>query len=162
MCRSVVFPVNFRAMRGFIFRGKIADAQGRVSSSNAHSLSLRRGTGSDLLDTELGELGLQLLELLGKFFLALSPELTSLDLGCRLKFISITNPQRLRKKSPIRKNCAFNIPWWAASCRVVRVLSTMRIEDGPGQFGMFVVGLGFFSVLVRSRCGWAKRARDCG
>lgn len=47
------------------------------------SLSLRRGTGSDLLDTELGELGLQLLELLGKFFLALSPELTSLDLGCR-------------------------------------------------------------------------------
>lgn len=77
------------------------------------SLSLRRGTGSDLLDTELGELGLQLLELLGKFFLALSPELTSLDLGCRLKFISITNPQRLRKKSPIRKNCAFNIPWWA-------------------------------------------------
>lgn len=90
-------------MRGFIFRGKIADAQGRVSSSNAHSLSLRRGTGSDLLDTELGELGLQLLELLGKFFLALSPELTSLDLGCRLKFISITNPQRLRKKKPDSK-----------------------------------------------------------
>jgi hypothetical protein len=60
---------------------------------NAHSLSLRRGTGSDLLDTELGELGLQLLELLGKVFLALSPELTSLDLGCRLKFVSIQTPR---------------------------------------------------------------------
>jgi hypothetical protein len=87
----------------YFFRGRIADAEGRVSSSNAHSLSLRRGTGSDLLDTELGELGLQLLELLGKVFLALSPELTSLDLGCRLKFISITNPQRLRKKARIEK-----------------------------------------------------------
>jgi hypothetical protein len=143
------------------FEVELQMSKGRVSSSNAHSLSLRRGTGSDLLDTELGELGLQLLELLGKVFLALSPELTSLDLGCRLTFISITNPQRLPKK-PEFKNCAFNIPWWAASCRVVRVLSTVRIEDGPGQFGMFVVGLGFFSVLVRSRCGWAKRARDCG
>lgn len=37
---------------------------------------------------------------------------------------------------------AFNIPWWAASCRIVRVVD-VRIEDGPGQFGMFVVGLGF-------------------
>lgn len=49
--------------------------------SNAHSLGLRRGTASDLLDAELAELLLQLLQLLGEIILVLSPELTSLDLG---------------------------------------------------------------------------------
>lgn len=50
----------------------------------AHFLGLRRGTTDDLLDTELGQLDLQLVQLLGEIILALSPELTSLDLGCRL------------------------------------------------------------------------------
>lgn len=50
-------------------------------NSNAHSVGLRGGTASDLLDTELAQLGLQFLQLLGEVILALSPELTSLDLG---------------------------------------------------------------------------------
>lgn len=44
-------------------------------------MGLRGGTASDLLDTELAQLGLQFLQLLGEVILALSPELTSLDLG---------------------------------------------------------------------------------
>jgi hypothetical protein len=30
-----------------------------------------------------------------------------------------------------------------------RTVVEVRIEDGPGQFGMFVVGLGFFFFGVR-------------
>ena len=52
---------------------------------HAHSLSPRRGTTSNLLDTELVKLGLQLLQLSVEVILVLSPELTSLDLGCRLE-----------------------------------------------------------------------------
>lgn len=55
----------------------------RIGIKHAHSLGLRGCTASDLLDTELVELGLQLLQLVGEIILALSPELTSLDL-CRL------------------------------------------------------------------------------
>lgn len=47
---------------------------------NAHSLGLRRGTASDLLNTELVQFDLQLFQLVGEVILALSPELTSLDL----------------------------------------------------------------------------------
>lgn len=53
----------------------------RGEISNAHSLGLRRGTANDLLDTKLSQLGLQLIQLLCEIILALSPELTSLDLG---------------------------------------------------------------------------------
>lgn len=52
---------------------------------NAHSLKLGRSTTSNLLDAELAQLGLQFLQLLGELILALSPELTGLDLGCRLE-----------------------------------------------------------------------------
>lgn len=52
---------------------------------HAHSLSPRGGTTSNLLDTELVKLGLQLLQLSVEVILVLSPELTSLDLGCRLE-----------------------------------------------------------------------------
>lgn len=44
-------------------------------------MGLGGGTAGDLLDTKLGQLGLQFLQLLGEVILALSPELTSLDLG---------------------------------------------------------------------------------
>ena len=47
---------------------------------NAHSLGLRGGTASDLLNTELVQFDLQLFQLIGEVILALSPELTSLDL----------------------------------------------------------------------------------
>ena len=47
---------------------------------NAHSLGLRGGTASDLLNTELVQFDLQLFQLVGEVILALSPELTSLDL----------------------------------------------------------------------------------
>lgn len=51
---------------------------------NVHSVQLGRSTLGDLLNTELAEFGLQLIELLGEIILALSPELTGLDLGARL------------------------------------------------------------------------------
>lgn len=47
----------------------------------AHSLSLGRSSGGDLLNAKGVELQLQLLELLGELIFVLSPELTSLDLG---------------------------------------------------------------------------------
>lgn len=48
---------------------------------NAHPLGPRRSTASDLLNTQGAQLGLEFVELLGEVILALSPELTSLDLG---------------------------------------------------------------------------------
>ena len=82
------------------------------------------------------------------------------------------NPSAHPSKDPIKKiffsqdlipSCNFaatassNIPWWAASSRFVR-LSTERIEDGPGQFGMaFDCGTRVFFFCW---CVLSKRARD--
>lgn len=54
------------------------------SEKNVHPVELGRSTLRDLLDTKLAELSLQLIELLGEVVLALSPELSSLNLGARL------------------------------------------------------------------------------
>ena len=67
---------------------------------HAHSLSPRRGTTSNLLDTELVKLGLQLLQLSVEVILVLSPELTSLDLGCRLE----THTQK-KKTRQLNSSC---------------------------------------------------------
>ena len=52
---------------------------------NAHSGELGSSTARDLLDADLVQLSLELLELLREVILALSPELTGLDLGRRLE-----------------------------------------------------------------------------
>lgn len=52
---------------------------------NAHSGELGGSTARDLLDTKLVQLGLELVKLLREVILALSPELTGLDLGRRLE-----------------------------------------------------------------------------
>lgn len=67
-------------------------------SFHIHPLGLRRSTTSNLLDTELVQVELELLELLGEIILALSPELTSLDLG------------RLEKKPPSVSIIPFRFP----------------------------------------------------
>lgn len=66
---------------------------------NIHPVELGGSTLRDLLDTKLAELSLQLIELLGEVVLALSPELSSLNLGARLfspksQHISQANRQR--------------------------------------------------------------------
>lgn len=83
---SVSFPPLFlRFPSSSTGHGLYHRAQGGgIRGLDAHSSELRGSTASDLLDTELVQLGLQLLELLGELVLALSPELTGLDLGSRL------------------------------------------------------------------------------
>lgn len=53
----------------------------RTGRSIIHSGEFRRGTSSDLLDTELAQLSLQLIELLREVVFALVPELAGLDFG---------------------------------------------------------------------------------
>jgi hypothetical protein len=65
---------------------------------NAHSQGLRGGTARNLLDTELVELELQFLQLLGEIILALSPELTSLDLGRLSQNPSVSDHMDREKK----------------------------------------------------------------
>lgn len=56
----------------------------KKKKKNVHPVEFGRSTLRDLLDTKLAELSLQLIELLGEVVLALSPELSSLNLGARL------------------------------------------------------------------------------
>ena len=92
------------------------------SCSNAHSEGLRRGTVGDLLDTELAQLGLQFLQLLSEVILALSPELTSLDLGRLDAKKKNTHGQHFPDSTDTaQSSMALHIPWWAASCRIVRL-----------------------------------------
>lgn len=79
---------NFR-IDGRIHGGKsIGVFDKSVREKNVHPVELGRSTLRDLLDTKLTELSLQLIELLGEVVLALSPELSSLNLGARLYFIA--------------------------------------------------------------------------
>ena len=106
---------------------------------NAHSLGLGGSTASDLLDTERVELGLHFVELLGEVILALSPELTSLDLG-RLE----------REKSAVRierhiSKIMATYHGGRASCRMLR-LSTRGLKMLRSIWDVCVVGLGLFFV----------------
>lgn len=84
---------------------------------NVHPVELGRSTLGDLLDTKLAELSLQLIELLGEVVLALSPELSSLNLGARLfyrkkdtsQYISQINRQR---NLASREKRISHIPFW--------------------------------------------------
>lgn len=119
--------------------------------SNAHSLGLRRGTANDLLDTKLSQLGLQLIQLLCEIILALSPELTSLDLG------------RLGKIESACHSHGHIFIFWHSCCTyhggrylVEWLIVDVKIEDGPGRFGDVSVGLGLFFAPWRGAA--AKRA----
>ncbi|KAL3711849.1 hypothetical protein TMatcc_000542 [Talaromyces marneffei ATCC 18224] len=68
------------------------------------AMDLRRSPLRDLLDTKLAELSLQLIELLGEVVLALSPELSSLNLGARLFFIEKTQVSTFRKSIDSKKS----------------------------------------------------------
>lgn len=102
---------------------------------NAHSGELGGSTARDLLDADLVQLSLELLELLREVILALSPELTGLDLGRRLEnerkiSVSISLPCFFPAIAILKVK---NVPWWAASSRVVKVVDLM-IEDSTAQF----------------------------
>lgn len=89
----------------------------RDSEKDVHPVELGRSTLRDLLDTKLAELSLQLIELLGEVVLALSPELSSLNLGARL-FLSKKTQVSTYRKSIDRENFASRkkrigyIPFW--------------------------------------------------
>lgn len=92
------------------------------SSRHAHSLGLGRSAAGDLLDTELVQLGLQLLKLLLELLLVLAPELTSLDLGRLYKSISDEFSRLNGKRSDGERTMV---------AALLCVLSALRIEDCP-------------------------------
>jgi hypothetical protein len=111
---------------------------GKKLKLNAHSGELGGSTASDLLDTKLVQLGLELVKLLREVILAFSPELTGLDLGRRLEnqrkvSVSISPPYDKQHFATISILKVKNVPWWAASSRVVKVVDLM-IEDSTAQF----------------------------
>lgn len=87
--QSHVLPeIFFRCVAFFpaLFVGlKISPQKQKLSARTGrriiHSGEFRRGTSSDLLDTELAQLSLQLIELLREVVFALVPELAGLDFG---------------------------------------------------------------------------------
>ena len=76
---------------------------------NVHPLKLGRSATSNLLDTKPSELSLQLIQLLGKIILALSPELTGFDLVCRLERNNIVRIFLLRALWKCK--CVWDIPF---------------------------------------------------
>lgn len=129
---------------------------------HAHSVSLGRSAASDLLDTELVKLGLQLIQLLGEVILALSPELTSLDLGR----LGEKKPSAFPDASRIfqhRQN-GRNIPWWAASCRIVRVVDVKVKMDRVKLDVRCGTRVNFFWRVVRRLSGhvmWRVAGEGC-
>ena len=127
ICRCLKMH-NFR-IDGRIHGGRsigVFDKSVRITwEKNVHPVELGRSTLRDLLDTKLTELSLQLIELLGEVVLALSPELSSLNLGARLYFIAkkrqvstIRKIIRQRDSPSLAKEYICYVPFWRL--RVVR------------------------------------------
>lgn len=123
--KSPSFPdLSFVARSAYITSDRRANSserngvyRSRDSEKDVHPVELGRSTLRDLLDTKLAELSLQLIELLGEVVLALSPELSSLNLGARLILSKKTQVSTYRK-SIDRENFASRkkrigyIPFW--------------------------------------------------
>lgn len=138
----------------------------KIQGLNAHSLSPRGGTTSNLLDTELVKLGLQLLQLSVEVILVLSPELTSLDLGCRLQKNRNPSASPIEKSKTKKKSHAVHRHHGAEKVyntvqhtmvggfkSIIVQLSTGGLKMDRVNLGSFVVGLGLFwpAVFVCAR-----------
>ena len=125
---------------------------------NLHPLKFRCSTTGDLLDTKRSEFSLQFIQLLGEIVLALSPELTGLDLVCRL----------YRKRTTL----AFFSFFLSFSCLILsffleptiltgfvvllNVVAWLVVDDGRGIIQIFFFN--FFLFLVWKE----KRVSDSG
>ena len=137
----------------------------KIQGLNAHSLSPRGGTTSNLLDTELVKLGLQLLQLSVEVILVLSPELTSLDLGCRLKKTETrqqvrSKNQKSKKSHDVHRHHGAEKIYNTVQHTMVGGFKSIIVQLSTGglkmdrvNLGSFVVGLGLFwpAVFVCAR-----------